>query len=967
MLLHHLRAFVLQPTSSQSSCDCLHYTHASPPQPPNSLLTCCTLYRCCLCPVCVPCWLFVGMMDPTGAYAGMYGSYDGSQVAMAQQGYGAMQPPSFSSKEEMKQHASSYVQQQLAMMGHQPSSRGSGSSSKRDSAAGYSMQDMSYSGAAWQGGGYGQEGTAAAAAAAAAPTGVKKTGRGRGRPPGSKNQNNIAKGLENAAAAAAAAAASAVEQQQLYQQQQQYSMNARASQDEAATWCSTGMLLAGSAAAAAAGAGAPTGSPATDMHSSANFMMSLPNGNTAAAAADLLDPAALAAAPVPLAPGAMEASTSGLAAADAAAAAAAATAGSDGITAGMPECNGLLPTSAAAAAELNRLPLANQFRVSMSGLDFELDAAGAANTMRFSARSLKLFEVEDGPCMPHYKASIGSIDFRTSLTSFDDILGGQATNRMSDHTHIALRGPSWDGGSPNSRPSDDTAAGAAAAVPSADAAAAAATGYANGSSSADDALAVAFRQQQQQQTLMPPPGSCGMMAGTWVAAQQPPNSAAAAAAVGPPALPNSLSGVPSGPMAIPPAAPMQEEIHPGAIAAPAAVAAAMGAAAPGGETPFGSARLQAAPFSPVAGAAAAAAVLAGPPDLLAHDSHAADQATLGPCLGGTGAAAAAGTAAMKAVSRAPPPAPRMPLAFHSVLQALQPPAAACSGSSAAAAAGTAGAAATGMTGIKQEPLQHPQAQQQPGCDVALAAASPAITGISVATCKAPVPSFTMPAAATAAGSVAGLHQQQQMPMPMPLPPQLLLPPQQQQQPVLHRMSDLALPSPIDLFHGDHGLHPDDLLIDAETVFDEQMLLASHHHQQQQQQQQRGRVPLEAAALQHSMHFAAAAADSMRSQAGPAAGAAAAVIGGSTRAVSPADALGSTAGAAVSSAAHPAAAAAAAAGPEPGPAGDKQGQKRRRSSANGSSWGKKHRPSEGSLVEVYGTSHGIDDCLNFWHD
>lgn len=920
------------------------------------------------------------MMDPN--YAAMYGSYE--QLAMSQQGYGPMPPPSFSSKEELKQHASSYVQQQLAMMGHPPTSRhasGGGSSSRQDSAAGF------YSTAGWAGGYIG---------AAAAAGGVKKSGRGRGRPPGSKNQTH-----SNADTAADASAAAAAAEQQLYQQQQ-YSINARASQDEAATWCSTGMMLTGSAAA-----GAPQGSPGGEVHSSANYMAAqhMPPCSTAAdpatagTSADPLDPAALAAAPMPLAAAALK-DPVGAAAADIHAAVAA-----DAADAAGPEICGLLPTSAAAAAELNRIPGLPGFRVSMTGLDFELEAAGNGNTcVRFSSRSLKLLEYEEGACMPGYKPSYSSMDFRNSLTSFDDILGDNAANRMSDHTHIAMRAPSWDGAgsSPRSQPLDAAAAtgpatGAAAAAP---AAAAAAAGYAHGSSDADNALAAAFKQQQvQQQSLMPPPSSSGLVHGSsWVSAQQPPNSAAAAAAAAAAAVPaglvSGLSGVHSGSFSFPAAAPAQDDIHPGAITAPsAAEAGAAGAEA----TPFGAAPLQAVPFSPVGDAATAAGLSAsagaGADLMCAEMGQAAEQGPNSQLMGSKAQQPAA-VPALEA-ERLPPAAPRMPPAFHSVLQALQPPAQQNGGSCSTAAHGGGSLSLLHVKSEQQvaqqqvsyqqqqyqQTQQHTYMQQPMGHESALAAASPAITGLGApagAACAVSMvqASFMLPAAAAVHNH--GLQQQQQMAMPMPLPLQLMVPPQHQQVSG-HRVSDLnmgPLPSPIDLFHGDHGLHTDDLLIGTEEVFDEQLLCThdGQHIQQQQQPPQHQQQQQAAPASAHMLHgmtaaqlvshtfgqYQPTAAGQVRQ--GQSTGAAAGQqfpAGSCQHSAMQAPHAAQDAGIAGNAAGrqhkHPDASTRAVA-------------KRRRSSTNGSTWSKKQRPSEGSLVEVYNARHGMDDCLHLWqHD
>lgn len=933
------------------------------------------------------------MMDP--AYASMYGSYE--QMGMSQAGYGTMPPSGFSSKEELKQHASTYVQQQLAMMAN-----GGGSSS------------MAYSGSGWADGS--TAGTAAAAAAGAAP---KKSGRGRGRPPGSKNRNNNTDAATDAAAAAAAAATEATAaEQHHYQQQQQYSMTARTSQDEAATWCSTGMMLAGSTAA-----GAPQGSPGGEAHSSATYMIArhMASSGTAAAVAagpgaDPLDPAALAAAPIPLACG-------GPSDAATAAGAHAAAADADGAAAG-PECCGLLGTSAAAAAELNRIPVMPGFRVSMSGLEFELEAAGGGGScVRFSSRSLKLLEYEDGgACMPGYKPSYSSMDFRNSLTSFDEILGHNAAHRMSDHTHVAMRGPSWDGAgsSPRSQPADATAVAAVAgtlaapgvAAAAATAADAAAAGYAHGSSEADNALTAAFKQQQQQQAapqqgLAAPPGSSSILHGpAWVAAQQPPNSAAAAAAAAaasvPAGLGSSLSGVHSGSFTFPAVTIAQEDIHPGAIAGPTAG----GAGAAGNEaTPFSAAPLQAAPFSPAGAAAVTSAVLAASQAADVQSAGVAqltEQAPASQPMGPQAAMTAAGTD----TGSVPPVAPRMPPAFHSVLQALQPPAASLMGvnsssTSAAAAAGLP-VGSGGMQHVKLE--QHQQVQQPLGRDSALAAASPAITGLSAAAAgnacapsslpMSQVSGFMLPAAAGHHHHhhLGGRQQQQQMPMPMPLPPQLLLPPQHQQLPG-HRVSDLhmgPLPSPIDLFHGDHGLHHDDLLIGTEDVFDERMLCTGSNAQQQQhtqQHQQHQHQPAQQvayagmSALQlvnqsfgRSCSSAATGGHGQLQQAGTTAAAVAARAAGPHPAAQGQRVSTNPCGAggtgvhhnSVMAPSHTAGPAAAGHQEQPD-ATSKQGVKRSRSSANGSTWAKRQRQSEGSLVEVCTASHGMDDCLLWHHD
>jgi hypothetical protein len=314
-----------------------------------------------------------------------------------------------------------------------------------------------------------------------------------------------------------------------------------------------------------------------------------------------------------------------------------------------------------------------------------------------------------------------------------------------------------------------------------------------------------------------------------------------------------------------------------------------------------------------------------------------------------------------------------------------------------------------LTHIKAEPQQQPQYQQQyqqqqmqqqpmqmqPMChESAWAAASPAITGLNVAAGGACAMSmshagFMLPAAA------AGTQhfQQQQMPMPLPLPLQLLVAPQHQQASG-QRASDLnmgPLPSPIDLFHGDHGLHADDLLIGTEDVFDERMLCTGHQHQHiPHAHGHAGAHMLHAMnAVQlvnhtFSRHHPAAAAGHMGHMqdagaapagvAGPSsmqsAGAGAAVAGphfsavpGSMRDLGQHSTMQHHPG-------HAAGLAAAAAGrqqEEHPDASARQGAKRRRSSVNGgSTWSKKQRPSDGSLVEVYNARHGIDDCLHFWH-
>jgi hypothetical protein len=236
----------------------------------------------------------------------------------------------------------------------------------------------------------------------------------------------------------------------------------------------------------------------------------------------------------------------------------------------------------------------------------------------------------------------------------------------------------------------------------------------------------------------------------------------------------------------------------------------------------------------------------------------------------------------------------------------------------------------------------------------------------------------MPPAATAG------YQQQQMPMPMPLASHLLLPPQHIQGGG-QRLSDLPLPSPIDLFHGDHGLHTDDLLIDAGEVFDERMLdssSAQHHQQLQQQQhlylqqQQRMHASMQmqhshdaaAAAQQYRPNYNAAPAPYMRRhvelQAAAAHGIAA---GGAHSDGMQAAGYGMQHPCAASARGHGAGQQQGAAGqPDQADAGVRHGVKRRRSSTNGAAWSKKQRPSEGSLVEVYPASHGLDDCLHFWH-
>jgi hypothetical protein len=283
----------------------------------------------------------------------------------------------------------------------------------------------------------------------------------------------------------------------------------------------------------------------------------------------------------------------------------------------------------------------------------------------------------------------------------------------------------------------------------------------------------------------------------------------------------------------------------------------------------------------------------------------------------------------------------------------------------------------------QQQYQQQQMQMQPmGQESALAAASPAITGLNAAAGGACAVSmshagFMLPAAA------AGTQhfQRQQMPMPMPLSLQLLVPPQHQQAPG-QRASDLImgpLPSPIDLFHGDHGLHADDLLIGTEDVFDERMLCSGHgHHQQQHAHQQQHMQHAQGHAGTHMMHgmnaaqlvnhtfshyHPAAAAGHMghMQDAGTAAAGFSAAPGSirtlgqhSTMQHHPAHAAGLAAAAAGGQQEHPDASA-------------RQGVKRRRSSANGgSTWSKKQRPSDGSLVEVYNARHGMDDCLHFWH-
>lgn len=923
-----------------------------------------------------------GILDPTGAY--LYGAYE--HMALSQAEYGAMPQQTFSSREELKQHASSYVQQQLAMMGHPPTSRhasGGGSSSQRESVAGFGMQGPGHGGAGWQGG-YSSSG----AAAAGASGGSKKGGRGRGRPPGSKS-NQQTHSAADTSLDASAAAATAEQQQQMYQSQQQYSMNGRISQDEAATWCSTGMMLARSAAAAAAGGdgvthAGPGGSPGVEVHSSATYMMpqqvqqsSAVPAAAAATEADPLDPAALAAAPVPLSTEPLEGASDVHAPVSADPAAAA------------HECLALLPTSGAATVELSKLP---QFRVSMTGLDYELERAGAGSSMRFSARSLKLFECEDGACMPTYKASISNMDFRTSLASLDEILGNNAAARMSEHTHIGLRGPSWDGGSsPRSQTLDAAAGGSSAAVSRAPAAAVAAA-YGGCSAEADHALSAAFKQQpqqQQQQGLMLPPGSTGMGHSSWVAAQQAPSSAAiaaAAAATSSAAQVPCLNSVHSGSFTFPAAAPAHASVHPGALAAPAEDAGVPLATAGSREahSPFGASMLQEAPFSPVPDAAAEDTLPA--PSAVPLREGPARQGPQATCTAGAGAAGQQGYDHREL--REHPMAPRMPPAFHTVLQALQPPAA-------PAATQPLGCVSTGPMvstvavvpsgpGYNPSEALHQQQQQQrmAGPDPALAAASPAITGTcsgAAAGSMGPL-AFLMPPAAAAGG-----YQQQQMPMPMPMAPHLLLPPQHTQGPG-PRLSDLPLPSPIDLFHGDHGLHTDDLLIDAGEVFDERMLDSSsaqhyqHMHQQQQLflQQQRVQASMQ---MQHS-HDAAAAAQQYK----PVYNSAPAHYARRHVELQAAAAHGMAAGGAhldgmhaagygmqqqhpcaASARAHAAAQQQGTAGQvDQADAGGRHGVKRRRSSTNGAAWSKKQRPSEGSLVEVYPASHGMDDCLHFWH-
>lgn len=940
----------------------------------------------------------------------MYGTYD--QMGMSQQGYAAMQPASFSSKEELKQHASAYVQQQLAMMGHPPTSRhtsGGGSSSRHADSA-YGMQGIGYSEAGWQGG-YDSTGAAPAAAAAAAG-GPKKSGRGRGRPPGSKNQThsnaNVSAAVESAAAAAVAAAAAA--EQQLYQQQQ-YSMNARISQDEAATWCSTGMMLTGSAAA-----GAPHGSPGGEVHSSATYMLpqhmqqgSAAPALTAAGGQDPNDPAARAAAPVPLNSRGMDPGTEGMTgemlhhAADGGAAAAG------------PECTGLLPSCAATAAELNRLP---QFRVSMSGLDFELEAAaGGSSCVRFSERTLRLFTGEEAAAMPAgCKASISSLDFpdqfRHSLTSLDmDLLGNNAANRMSEHTHIALRGPSWDGAgsSPRSQPPEVPADGTAAAAPAAAAteggraaAPASGAGYMPDSIGAETALAAAFTQRRQQEApdMMLPPASSGMVqqTGTWAAPQQPTSSAAAAgAATAAPAAPAGLS--PSlnsihttGSFTFPAAMPAQDNagaaIHPGAFAAAAEAPVPLEQGAPSSSTPFGAVPIQLAPFSPVEDDAVLAGPSALPADLVPSSGMMLKiedqgqgsqpiQMQLQPLQQqqacGLGAGVNPGFDHVLPAHSQPPAAPRMPPAFHSVLQALQPPA---SGPSSGGSAAVVASMGMGYIHASEPQQQHRQQPQQHGCDSVLAAASPAIMGICAHSSACP-PSMGVSGGFMLPACAAGPQQLQQQAMPMPIPPQLLMLPPQHQQAPGGRVSDLAmgpLPSPIDLFNGDHGLHTsEDLLIGTDEVFDERLLGcagSSQHHQHHHQQQllhaamhgmllhaghwvQHG-AAMHAGHMQHH-HAGMEAAAGAPSTAGPCTGLPAERHDAAALHSAHAGGLQTGAGAV---------------GQQDQPdASARQGVKRRRSSGNGSAWTKKARPSEGSLVEIHGAGHhhGVDDCLHFWDD